>query len=70
MFDLEDDTVEHVLLKCAGRLGLDEAEVLGSATLMHGTSVVTDLENDLQAVITKFGPQPPTLPRSKMCIAS
>ena len=50
IFALKHDTVEDVLHECAHLLGLDEAEVLGSATLMHGTSVVTDLEDDLEAV--------------------
>ena len=58
IFSLEYEIVEDVLRRCAGLLGLDEAEVLGSATLMHGTSVVTDLQIDLEAVITKFEPLP------------
>ena len=56
--------MEDVLRRCAHLLGLDEDEVLGSATLMHGTSVVTDLENDLEAFTTKFG-TPPLPPPSR-----
>ena len=66
MFSLEHDTVEDVLRSCAHLLGLDEAEVLGSATLMHETSVVTDLWKDLEAITTKFGPPPPP-PLQNIC---
>ena len=58
MFDLEFYTVEDVLRRCARLLGLDEDEVLGRGTLMRGTSVVTDLEKDLEAVTSKFEPLP------------
>ena len=58
MFNLNFGTVEEVLGRCAHLLGLDEDEVLGSATLMHGRSVVTDLESDFEAATTKFEPLP------------
>ena len=47
--DLDYLTLEGVLCQFADLLGLDEDQVLGSATLMHGTSVITDLEEDLEA---------------------
>ena len=56
IFDLYDDMVEDVLRACARLLGLDVDQVLGSTALLHGTSVVTDLQKDLQAVTTKFRP--------------
>ena len=63
IFDL-DEPVEDVLRACARLLGLDVDEVVGSSTLLHGTSVVTDLRNDLEALTTKFGPPPlPPLPK-------
>ena len=46
---LQEDNVRDVLRRCAGLLGLDEDDVVRSATLLHGTSVVTDLK-DLEAV--------------------
>ena len=49
IFDLGDETLEDVLRQCADLLDLDEDQVLGSASLMHGTSVITDLEEDLEA---------------------
>ena len=49
VFDLDEDTLEDVLRETADLLGLDEDQVLGSATLMHGTSVIADLQNDLEA---------------------
>ena len=48
IFDLDDDTLEVALCVFADLLGLDEDQVLGSATLMHGTSVITDLQEDLE----------------------
>ena len=49
IFDLDEDTLEEVLRECADLLGLDEDQVLKDATLLHGTSVITDLEEDLEA---------------------
>ena len=69
IFNLNFHTVETVLHDSARLLGLDHDEVLRSATLMHGASVVTDLKNDLEAIVTKFGPPPP-LPPSKMFFPS
>ena len=48
IFDLDGETLEDILHQCAGLLGLDEDQVLGSASLMHGTSVITDLWKDLE----------------------
>ena len=50
--------VEYVLYVSAHLLSLDADEVLRNSTLLHGTSVVTDL-SDLEALTTKFGPPPP-----------
>ena len=47
--DLDYLTLEDVLCQFADLLGLDEDQVRGSATLMHGTSVIADLQNDLEA---------------------
>ena len=49
IFDLDDDTLGDVLRESADLLGLDRAQVLGNATLVHGTSVITDLKEDLEA---------------------
>ena len=49
IFDLDGETLKDVLRQCADLLSLDEEQVLGSASLMHGTSVITDLEEDLEA---------------------
>ena len=49
IFDLDGETLEDVLCECADLLDLDEDQVLGSASLMHGTSVITDLKGDLEA---------------------
>ena len=49
VFDLDGEALEDVLVECAGLLDLDEDQVLGSASLMHGTSVITDLKEDLEA---------------------
>ena len=49
IFDLDGDSLEVVLRQCADLLDLDEDKVLGSASLMHGTSVITDLKEDLEA---------------------
>ena len=49
IFDLSFLTLAEVLLQFADSLGLDEDQVLGSGTLMHGTSVITDLQKDLEA---------------------
>ena len=49
IFNLNGETLDDVLRECAGLLGLDEDQVLESATLMHGTSVITDLKEDLEA---------------------
>ena len=49
IFDLSEETLEDVQRQCADLLGLDEDQVLGSASLMHGTSVITDLRKDLEA---------------------
>ena len=49
IFDLDDETLEDVLRQCADLLSLDEDQVLGSASLIHGTSVITDLRKDLEA---------------------
>ena len=48
IFDIEDDSLEDVLRVFADLLGLDKDQVLGGATLMHGTSVITDLHKDLE----------------------
>ena len=48
IFDLDDASLNDVLLVFADLLGLDEDQVLGGATLIHGTSVITDLEEDLE----------------------
>ena len=48
IFSLCADTLEDVLCQFADLLGLDEDQVLGSGTLMHGTSVITDLKKDLE----------------------
>ena len=58
IFNVKYDTIEDVLRECARLLGLDVHEVVGSSTLLHGTSVVTDLRKDLEAFPTKFGPHP------------
>ena len=64
IFDLEFATVEDVLRECARLLDLDVDEVVGSSTLLRGTSAVRDLRNDLEAFTTKFGPPPlPLLPK-------
>ena len=47
MFDLDDDSLEYVLHRFAYLLGLDEDQAFESATLIHGTSVITDLKEDL-----------------------
>ena len=49
IFDLDDENLEDVLSECADLLDLDKDQVLGSASLMHGTSVITDLRKDLEA---------------------
>ena len=49
IFDLDDDTLGDVLRESADLLGLDRAQVLGNATLVHGTSVITNLKEDLEA---------------------
>ena len=49
IFDIYHRTGEGVLRECARLLDLDEDQVLGSAGLMHGTSVITDLKEDLEA---------------------
>ena len=48
IFDLDWYTLEDVLRELADLLGLDKGQVLGGATLMHGTSVITDLQKDLE----------------------
>ena len=47
IFNLNRVTLEDVLRQFADLLGLDRGHVLGDATLMHGTSVITDLHKDL-----------------------
>ena len=47
IFDLDRVTLEAVLRHFADLLGLDGGHVLRGATLMHGTSVITDLKEDL-----------------------
>ena len=49
IFDLDHENLEDVLRQCADLLDLDKDQVLGSASLMHGTSVITDLRKDLEA---------------------
>ena len=49
LFDLDDETLEDMLRECATLLNVDENQVLGTATLMHGTAVVSDLREDLEA---------------------
>ena len=49
IFDLDEEALDDVLSQCADLLDLDEDQVLGSASLMHGTSVITDLKADLEA---------------------
>ena len=49
IFNLDCKTLEDVLRECARLLDLHENQVLGSASLMHGTSVITDLKVDLEA---------------------
>ena len=49
IFALDFHTLEDVLAQFADSLGLDGDQVLESGTLMHGTSVITDLEEDLEA---------------------
>ena len=49
IFDLTGETVKDVLRQCAGSLGLDDDQLLESATLMHGTCVITDLKEYLEA---------------------
>ena len=48
IFDLHLLSLEDVLRCFANLLGLDEDQVLGSGTLMHGTSVITNLKEDLE----------------------
>ena len=48
IFDLNNHSLEAVLRCFADLLGLDEDQVLGSATLVHGTSVITDLNEGLE----------------------
>ena len=48
IFDLNAHTLKDVLRQFADLLGLDRRQVLESATLMHGTSVITDLPKDLE----------------------
>ena len=43
------NSVEDVVHVCGNLLGLDVDQLRGSATLMHGTAVVTDLSKDLVA---------------------
>ena len=49
IFDLDREPLEVVLRESAYLLDLDEDQVLRDATLLHGTSVITDLEEDLEA---------------------
>ena len=49
IFNLDQETLEDVLRQCADLLGLNKDKVLGSATLMHETSVITDLKEDFMA---------------------
>ena len=72
MFDIAYDTVEDVLRRCAGLLGLDLDQVLESAALLHETSVITGhLSKDFKAVTTKLGPPPtpPPLPAKYLLLA-
>ena len=48
IFDLIGDTLDDVLRESADLLGLDKDQVLETATLLHGTSLITDLEEDLE----------------------
>ena len=48
IFNLDEDTLEDVLSQSVDLLNLDEDQVLGSASLRKGTSMITDLE-DLEA---------------------
>ena len=47
IFNLAWDSLEDVLRCFADLLGLDD-QLLGGATLMHETSVITDLKEDLE----------------------
>ena len=49
IFDLDRHNLDVVLRRFAVLLGLDKDQVLESATLMHGTSVITDLQKELEA---------------------
>ena len=49
IFNLNHETLEDVLSQCADLLDLDKDQVIGSASLMHGTVVITDLKEDLEA---------------------
>ena len=50
IFNLDVETLEDVLRESADLLDLDEDQELGgSAFLMHGTSMITDLKDDLEA---------------------
>ena len=49
IFDLDGETLEDVLRECVGLLDLDKDQVLERARIMHGTSVLTDLKEDLEA---------------------
>ena len=49
IFDLDCETLGDVLCQCADLLDLDKDQVIGSASLMHGTAVITDLKEDLKA---------------------
>ena len=49
IFNLDYSTLEDVLRECARLLDLDEDQALHSGSLIHGTSVITDLKEDLEA---------------------
>ena len=49
IIDLHYHTLKDVLRRFADLLGLDRRQVLESATLMHGTSVITDPQKELEA---------------------
>ena len=51
IFNLDEDTLEVivVLFEFADLLGLDLDQVISYGTLLHGTSVITRLEEDLEA---------------------
>ena len=49
IFSLDFEPLDAVLRKCARLLDLEEDQLLRSASLMHGTSVITDLKVDLEA---------------------